>query len=157
MRSLLINAIFFIFLSLSCFGQKINSNRSIPQVIVFNDNTKAPFSSDELKKLEQVYGDALATEIIDRPNRVLFAKEILRNRVFVKEVSNPKAHKPCPLLSEVPLFDAFVSNLTRDKFFNPKTFNPLKYNFPFYRRGNQLFRVDQTDYFILIKPQHYNN
>ena len=27
MRSLLINAIFFILLSLSCFGQKINSNR----------------------------------------------------------------------------------------------------------------------------------
>ena len=61
MRSLFINAIFTIFLSLSCFGQKINSNRSLPQVIVFNDNTKAPFSSDELKKLEQVYGDALAT------------------------------------------------------------------------------------------------
>ena len=157
MRSLLINAIFFIFLSLSCFGQKINSNRSLPQVIVFNDNTKAPFTSAELDKLQEVYGDALSSEILSRPTRVLSTKEILRNRVVIKKVSEPAAQKPCPLLSEVPLFDAFVSNLTRDEFFNPKTFNPLKYNFPFYRRGNQLFRVDQTDYFILIKPQHYNN
>ena len=146
-----------VFLSFSCFGQNFKVKKATPQVIAFNSNTKAPFTSYELNKLQEVYGDALTSEILSRPSRVLTTKEILRNRVVIKKVSKPSAQKPCPLLSEVPLFDAFVSNLTRDKLFDPKTFNPLKYNFPFSRRGNQLFRVDRTDYFILIKPQHYNN
>ena len=157
MRALFYNIVLSLFLSFSSFGQNVKVEKSPPQVIVYNSNTKTPFSSDELKKLREVYGDALSSEILNRPSRVLALKEILRNRVVIRKVSKPAAQKPCPLLSEVPLFDTFVSNLTRDKFFNPKTFNPLKYNFPFYRRGNQLFRVDQTDYFILIKPQHYNN
>lgn len=146
-----------LFLSFSCFGQNVKVKKPTSQVIAFNSNTKAPFTSAELDKLQEVYGDALTSEILNRPSRVLSLKEILRNRVVIKKVSKPSAQKPCPLLSEVPLFDAFVSNLKRDKFFDPETFNPLKYNFPFSRRGNQLFRVDQTDYFILIKPQHYNN
>jgi len=57
-------------------------------------------------------------------------------------------------LSEVTLFDAFVSTLTRDSVFNPQKFNPLKYSFPFYARGEYMYRVDGTDYFILVKSQH---
>ena len=145
-----------VFLSFSCFGQNFKVKKANPQVIAFNSNTKTPFTSAELDKLQEVYGDALTPEILSRPSRVLTTKEILRNSGHQKGIKT-WFQKPCPLLSEVPLFDAFVSNLCRDKFFDPKTFNPLKYNFPFSRRGNQLFRVDQTDYFILIKPQHYNN
>jgi hypothetical protein len=126
-------------------------------VINFNANTQTEFSKDELHKLKEVYGSALSTEILDRPSRVLGIKEILRNRVTIKKISNPKHQKPCPLLSEVPLFDVFVSDLKKDKPFDPNTFNPLKYNFPFHRKGYHRFRVDQTNYFILIKPQHYNN
>ncbi len=157
MKALFYNIVLSIFLSISCFGQNFKAKKPTSQVIAFNSNTKAPFTSAELDKLQEVYGDALTSEVLSRPTRILSTKEILRNRVVIKKVSEPAAQKLCPLLSEVPLFDAFVSNLTRDKFFDPKTFNPLKYNFPFSRRGNQLFRVDQTDYFILIKPQHYNN
>lgn len=157
MKALFYNIVLSVFLSISCFGQNFKAKKPTSQVIAFNSNTKAPFTSAELDKLQEVYGDALTSEILSQPTRVLTTKEILRNRVVIKKISKPSAQKPCPLLSEVPLFDVFVSNLTRDKLFNPKTFNPLKYNFPFSRRGNQLFRVDLTDYFILIKPQHYNN
>lgn len=156
MRALFYTTVLSVFLIFSSYGQSPKVNKITPQVIVFNSNTKTAFTDDELAKLQEVYGDALSSEILSRPSRVLSIKEILRNRVILKKISKPDAQKPCPLLSEVPLFDAFVSNLTRDKFFDPKTFNPLKYNFSFSRRGIQLFRVDQTDYFILIKPQHYN-
>lgn len=157
MRALFFNIVFCALLSFSCFGQNDNAKKNTLGVIKFNTNTQTPFSSNELSKLQEVYGAALSTEILDRPNRVLGIKEILRNRVSIEEISNPNQQKPCPLLSEIPLFDAFVSNLKRDQFFDPNTFNPLKYNFPFHRKGYQNYRVDKTDYFILIKPQHYNN
>ena len=157
MRALFFSIVFCTLLSFSCFGQNISEQKHTLGVIKFNNNTKTPFSDDELNKLQEVYGTALSSEILNRPNRVLGIKEILRNRVTIKNISDPNQKKPCPLLSEVPLFDAFVSNLKRDQFFDPLTFNPLKYNFPFHRKGYQLYRVDKTDYFILIKPQHYNN
>ena len=94
---------------------------------------------------------------MDRPARVLTIKEILRNRVIVREITDPNKQKPCPKLSEIPLFDAFVSTLKRDVVFNPKSFNPLKYDFKYHKPGFQLIRVDNTNYFIIIKPQHYNN
>ena len=157
MKALFFNIVFCTFVSFSCYGQDSNVPKNSLGVIKFNTNTKTPFSNDELNKLQEVYGAALSKEILNRPNRVLGIKEILRNRVTIKNISDTNQKKPCPLLSEVPLFDAFVSNLKRDQFFDPSTFNPLKYNFPFHRKGYQLYRVDKTDYFILIKPQHYNN
>ena len=157
MRALFFNIVFCALFSFSCFGQNASAQKNTLGVIKFNTNTKTPFSNDELNKLQEVYGAALSKEILNRPNRVLGIKEILRNRVTIKKISNPNYQKACTLLSEVPLFNAFVSDLKRDQFFDPSTFNPLKYNFPFHRKGYQLYRVDKTDYFILIKPQHYNN
>ena len=54
-------------------------------------------------------------------------------------------------------FNAFVSNLKRDRNFDPLNFNPLKYNFEFHAPTIQRFRVDNSNYFIIIKPQNYNN
>jgi hypothetical protein len=157
MRALFFNIVFCALFSFSCFGQNTSAQKHTLGVIKFNTNTKTPFSDDELNKLQEVYGAALSKEILNRPNRVLGIKEILRNRVVINKFSEADHKKPYPLLSEVSLFNAFVSNLKRDQFFDPTTFNPLKYNFPFHRKGYQYYRVDKTDYFILIKPQHYNN
>ena len=99
----------------------------------------------------------LEKEILNRPSRVLAMKEILRNRVIIKLENNFLNHKPCPLLSEVSLYNAFVSNLKRDRTFDPLNFNPLKYNFEFHAPTIQRFRVDNSNYFIIIKPQNYNN
>ena len=128
-----------------------------PEPIRFNSNTKPSLNNAELAKLKEVYGADLKTEILDRPARILTIKEILRNRVVVREITDPNKQKPCPKLSEIPLFDAFVSTLKRDVVFNPNSFNPLKYDFKYHKPGFQLIRVDNTNYFIIIKPQHYNN
>ena len=128
-----------------------------PQPIRFNSNTNTSLNNAELANLKEVYGAALKTEILDRPTRVLTIKEILRNRVILKEITDPNKQKPCPKLSEIPLFDAFISTLKRDVVFNPNSFNPLKYDFKYHKPVFQLIRVDNTNYFIIIKPQHYNN
>lgn len=153
----LLHLFFCVFVCSIIHGQNITYLNQDLQPIRFNSNTKTSLNNAELVKLKEVYGAALKTEILDRPTRVLTIKEILRNRVILREITDPNKQKPCPKLSEIPLFDAFVSTLKRDVVFNPNTFNPLKYDFRYHRPGYQLFRVDNTNYFITIKPQHYNN
>jgi hypothetical protein len=136
-------------------NSQIVNNKSA-QSIVFNKNTFSEFTPREIKMLNTVYGGMLKSEILDRPTRVLSIKEILRNRVEIVKLTDPRHHKPCPMLSEIPLFNIFNKNLKRDQPFDPLKFNPLKYNFEFHKAGFQMFRVDGSNYFIIIKPQHYN-
>lgn len=157
MKTRFILVLFCVTLFSVSYAQNPSHNNQGPQPIRFNSNTNASLNNAELAKLKEVYGAALKTEILDRPTRVLTIKEILRNRVILREITDPNKQKPCPKLSEIPLFDAFVSTLKRDVVFNPSSFNPLKYDFRYHRPGFQLFRVDNTNYFIIIKPQHYNN
>ena len=153
-----LNILYLISFAFFCIKShsQIKKSNPAPQ-IVFNSNTSSEFTSDELEKLQAVYGAALKTEILERPSRVLAMKEILRNRITVKEIIDPRQHKPCPMLSEIPLFDAFVSKIERDVVFNPVTFNPLKYDFEFHKPAIQRFLVDGSNFYIIIKPQHYNN
>jgi|TARA_B100000524_G_scaffold24825_1_gene12563 hypothetical protein len=157
MKISFISFLFSILLYSFSYAQNIAHQNQYPQPIIFNSNTKASLNNTELVKIKEVYGASLNTEILDRPARVLAIKEILRNRVILREITDPNKQKPCPKLSEIPLFDAFVSNLKRDVVFNPNSFNPLKYDFKYHKPGFQLIRVDNTNYFIIIKPQHYNN
>ena len=151
---------FNIFLFLLAVGVIHSQNKSKKtqnsEVIIFNKNTAESFSVKELQMLKEVYGNELQKEILNRPSRVLSVKEILRNRVLIQEVSDPKYQKPCTMLSDIPVFDAFVKDLERDKYFDLLSFNPLKYDFKFHSPSIQLIRVDDTDIFITIKPQHYN-
>jgi hypothetical protein len=164
MRSLIISVFFFLFLCFSCFGQRMvlgntTSQKSNKQyyplkLVQYDSNVNAPFSAHEMVQLKEVYGASLEKEILSRPNRVLTMKNLLRNRIVIESTPDLKDQKKCTLLSEVPLFDAFVSTLQRDFIFNPQEFNPLKYAFSFYSRGEHMYRVDGTDYFIFIKSQH---
>ncbi|MAH19945.1 MAG: hypothetical protein CMB96_00605 [Flavobacteriaceae bacterium] len=157
MKTRFLLVLFCVILFSVSYAQNPSYKNQGPQPISFKSNTKALLNNAELAKLKEVYGADLKSEILDRPARVLTIKEILRNRVIVREITDPNKQKPCPKLSEIPLFDAFVSTLKRDVVFNPNSFNPLKYDFKYHKPGFQLIRVDNTNYFIIIKPQHYNN
>ena len=146
--------LFLVLFSYNCNSQNTN-RRYLPLTVVqFDANVSTPFSANEMLQLTEVYGASLDKEILSRPNRVLSMKNLLRNRIVIENRPDSKDQKKCPLLSEVPLFDAFVPTLQRDLGFNPQKFNPLKYSFSFYSRGEHMYRVDGTDYFILVKSQH---
>lgn len=140
--------------SYNCNSQTTNRQYVPLKVVQYDVNVKTPFSANEMLQLKEVYGASLEKEILSRPNRVLSMKNLLRNRIVIENIPNPINQKKCTLLSEVPLFDAFVSTLQRDLVFKPQGFNPLKYTFSFYSRGEHMYRVDGTNYFILIKSQH---
>tara|TARA_B110000967_G_scaffold208614_1_gene261419 strand:+ start:1427 stop:1918 length:492 start_codon:yes stop_codon:yes gene_type:complete len=142
--------------SFHCNSQNTSAAFSPLKVIQYKDSVKGPFSNFEMQQLLEVYGSHLDKEILSRPNRVLAMKNLLRNRIVIQENSSSINQKKHTLLSEVPLFDAFVSTNQRDLVFDSQTFNPLKYRFSFYSRGSHTYHVDGTNYSIVVRSQHQN-
>nr|WP_321242981.1 hypothetical protein [uncultured Psychroserpens sp.] len=136
-------------LSTSLFSQSRKQ-----KTVNYNENVNSPLTNAELALINEVYGDTTTENILDIPQRLKDIKNILRNRVEIKNVPNISDQKPCTLLSEVPLMDYYVSSLQRDTNFNPQSFNPLKYLFNYNSYGTHMYRVDNTNYFIIIKSQH---
>ena len=142
-----------LFLSSSCLfiiAQSKSKNFG-SKTVVFNQNVNLPLNSFEKEILKNVYRESLKENVLDKPERLKSIKNIIRNRVEVITMSNyPKDYQ---LLSQVPLFDKYNTTLKREKFSLSK-FNPFKYNFDFYAKQTQVVRVDNTDYYIVIKSQH---
>ena len=117
----------------------------------YPSNVDLPFSKSELKKLEEAYGQNLNDQILDRPIRVKDIKDILRNRVNIYQ-ENIKDVSTIPLLSNIPTFDIYNHKLNRPVF-NRNNFNPLLYNFNFFLKTKQIYRVDNTNFLVVIKPR----
>ena len=137
----------------SMFSQSSNPVRK-QKTVNYNNNVNNPLTSSELAMINEVYGAEASRNVLTKPQRLKDIKNILRNRVEIKNIPNQSDQKPCTLLSEVPLMDYYVDNLQRDTNFNPQNFNPLKYLFNYNSYGSHIYRVDNTNYFIVIKSQH---
>ena len=129
----------------------INKKYSYNWVVDHPKNIQLPFTNLEIQKIEYVYGDQLKKYVLDKPSRVKDIKHILRNRVVirnedVKDISN------YPLLSTVSIFDVF-NNSIKFPLFNKDNFNPLIYNFNFNSKTRLIYRVDNTNYLIVIKSK----
>ena len=129
----------------------VQLNDSYNWVIDYPDNTNLPFTNSEIINLKYVYLENLKKQILDKPSRVLDIKDIFRNRVFiqkevVKDISNYR------LLSSVPVFNIF-NKAMEVPYFNEEDFNPLVYNFNFNSKSRLIYRVDNTQYLIIIKSK----
>ncbi|SEA25492.1 hypothetical protein [Bizionia paragorgiae] len=143
-------------LTLSTYNVKAQSVTKQPLALVkYKDNVKAPLTTKELKMLKEVYGNNLEKEVLSRPQRVKDFKNLLRNRVIIKQmpslVNYPEKYK---LLSETGLIKVYNPNLTMDSSYNEDSFNVLKYNLQFFGKRSSVYRIDNTNYFIHIKSQH---
>ena len=142
-----------ILLPMHMVGQQVRQKQPIP-LAKYNDNVKLPLSAIERAQIIEVYGKYADKYVFNDPHRLKSIKQILRNRVEIKLISNQNDKKPCTKLSEVSLFNGFVNDLAREKTFNPKSFNPLKYNFEFHSGAAAMYNVDNTNYYIIIKSQY---
>ena len=115
-----------------------------------------PLTAKELSNLQEVFGNHLHHRVLSRPNMLAEIKDVLRKRVEIVELKDPKDQKPCTLLSEVALYSAYNPDIQRDKKFDPSNFNPLKYAFNYKINGASMYRVDQTNYYIIINPRSTN-
>ncbi|MDM1044231.1 hypothetical protein HX004_05185 [Myroides sp. 1354] len=86
--------------------------------------------------------------------RVEALTRLLNERVEIREEAYSRDEK-YQLLSEVPLFNKYNTALTRDEVFNINTFNVLKYNLAFFENRDALYRVDNTNFVIIIHQKAY--
>ncbi|MBT8258095.1 MAG: hypothetical protein KJO49_06455 [Bacteroidia bacterium] len=112
-----------------------------------------PLTAKELSNLQEVFGNHLHDRILSRQNMLAEIKDVLRNRIQIVKLDNPQDQKSCSLLSDVALYSAFNPDIKRDKRFDPSSFNPLKYAFNYRINGASMYRVDQTNYYIIINPR----
>lgn len=125
------------------------------KLVKYNDNIKASLTTKERSFIKEVYGDKFDAYVLSRPQKLKDLKNLLRNRIVIKEipdlVNNKKKYKT---LSSAGLFNSYNTKLTFDKIYNKDNFNVLKYNLDFFGRGSRIYRIDNTNYFIIIKSQH---
>ena len=103
-------------------------------------------------KIEEVYGSSLQQIMQNDSERIKLLTDLLENRIRIVQVASVGDDK-YPKLSEVALLNKYNSGLKRDVVFDPNNFNPLKYNLNFFSLKTEAYRVDNTDYVIVINPQ----
>ena len=145
---------FFSILVFSSFGALTAQNNVKKQtdwITNYPDNINIPFTNSELSMLKMAYGNQLENQILDRPVRVKDIKDIFRNRVIIYQ-ENIKDLAKIPLLSQVPIFTIYNDKISTPVF-DKNNFNPLLYNFNFFSKTKQIYRVDNTNFLIVIKPR----
>lgn len=103
-------------------------------------------------KIQEVYGDKTQELVLNDPIRLDFLNDLLDNRVKIIESPLSNDEKETKL-SSVALLNKYNPSLTRDVVFDPLNFNPLKYNFNFFPKTASVYRVDNTNYLIVIQAQ----
>lgn len=64
-----------------------------------------------------------------------------------------KADEQIPKLSSLKVITKYVPSLKMENSFDPAKINPLKYYIDFYSKTDQFFRIDGTDFVLLIKKK----
>lgn len=112
----------------------------------------ATYSKTQIESfIREVFG-AQADELVfnNHSNRLQLIENFLK-RVNVSQ--HPElAGKKFKLLSSVALQNKYNPAMTRDLVYNAATFNPLKYHFPMASRQREVFRIDNSDFLIIIEP-----
>lgn len=116
----------------------------------------AQSSVTNMDRILELYGSYWEELSQHDPEREKIMMDLLENRVEIKKEKPFKGEKYLKL-SEVPLFDKYNKDLKRDKEFNPDTFNILKYKINFFTDKYEVFRVDNTDYIVIVKPKNFEN
>ena len=106
-------------------------------------------------KIIEVFADKTQELILDNPDRLALYNDFLENRVRVIE-SQKSGDDKFIKLSSVSLMNKYNATLTRDLVFDPNNFNPLKYALDILPKTTMIYRVDNTNYLIVIQPQTLN-
>lgn len=132
--------IFFSFLLLSFYGFSQNSNHK-SWVFKFDNNINDQITQDELNKISSAFGSEKFQDIISNQALKKYYLNILRNRVSIHEKKYYSQENLKKLSSVGPNFTTI------------EKFNPLLYDFPFFSKESHVYRIDGTDFLIVINPQ----
>lgn len=104
------------------------------------------------EKIREVYADKTQELVINVPEKLKMLTSLIQERIKVALIPLDPNDK-YPKLSNVPLLNLYNPAMKRDDVFHPETFNPLKYDFVLTSENTMIYRVDYTDYVIIISPK----
>ena len=126
---------------------------SIVWLFVIANNNRV-YSQYINPKVKEMYGESIKKISSSDSLRINFFNDLIENRIKIIESifeDNEKYTK----LSAVALLNKYNPSLLRDEFFEINTFNPLKYNLNFFSNTTEVYRIDGTNYIIVIIPQSF--
>jgi len=107
-------------------------------------------------KIQEVYGDKTQELVVNDPARMAFLNDLLDSRIKIIESELSSSDKYTKL-SSVALVNKYNSSLARDIGYDLNTFNVLKYDLKFSSKNTEIYRIDNTNYLIVIQPQIIKN
>ncbi|HEX8562839.1 MAG TPA: hypothetical protein VF676_07665 [Flavobacterium sp.] len=120
------------------------------------EQQQLPATASVDQRIVEVFGDQLQQLVLNDALRLRDLNAILFERYEITEVPYSNDEKYTKL-SEVPLFNFYNPGLVRDTAFDRDTFNILKYDMRFFAKSDIIYRVDNTNYIIVIHPQNLRN
>jgi len=127
----------------------ISSSVSImAQVAQKTPITAQSASTDQ--KITEIYGTQFFN---NKPELHQQFVRLLEERVEYKHepISTDEKY---PTVTQAGLNNKYNSNLTGQiNSFSPNTFNPLRYRLNFFDKKKNVYRIDGTDYLLVINPQ----
>ncbi len=133
--------LFFLFFSSLLIISQTNKHDS--WIIEFDDNVYSPLTDQEEVYITNAFGNKFFKKILKINALEIYYKDILRNRVKVLF----KKHHEGESLNK--LSSLHNMNIIFDK----NNFNPLIYGFDFESKKSQAYRIDNTDYIVIINPK----
>jgi hypothetical protein len=106
-------------------------------------------------KIQEVYAAKTQELVAQNPDWLVSMNDFIQNRVTVSQIILDPINDKYKKLSEVKLINKYNPDLQRDVVFDPTNFNPLKYDFVFSAKSTMVYRVDNTNYVIVIAPQSF--
>ena len=103
-------------------------------------------------RIREIFANKADEYFTANPGILDVYNDLLQNRINLI-VSPIVGDDKYPKLSEVPLLNKYNPDLKRDVVFDPLTFNVLKYSLNFFTNTTSVYRIDNTDYLIIIRGQ----
>jgi hypothetical protein len=88
---------------------------------------------------------------LNEERKAIYVDRLKRTKYcFLEDLADQQLQK----ISSITVFNKLNPTLKQDLFIEDiNDFNPLKYNFSYYKNKDQFFLIDQTNYVVIIKPK----
>ncbi|MGH1386578.1 hypothetical protein [Kordia sp.] len=101
--------------------------------------------------INEVYGDQAQKLVFSNQKRYQTLRKLIVERMQIVRQSEIRGKK-YPKITDEGMLNTYNKNLKHDGF-NKTTFNPLKYNLQFFDIAARAYRIDNTEYLLIIQPQ----
>lgn len=100
-------------------------------------------------RITEAYGAAYASQLT--PEQLRWIDNQLSRCEILQEAVNPSENYPA--ISSIPRVKKYIPQIPEETAINPQTLNPLTYAIDFHKAIDVKYRIDGTDYVLLVRKK----